>query len=185
MIRLRRFASRLHAEHAAMFLRRGGVQAVVVGDYVNQMFGGPVAPKMLQVELMLVNADQRDEADRLLEVFESEPIELEPGWEDEATPELAGLDLSAFDLTCPGCGYDLGELEVVGLCPECGGEYDAASLIFSRHGPEALEALFTGEPAAPARSPRARCRECKEDLTALPVRGRCPACGLLYDKEAR
>lgn len=182
MIRLRRYASRLHAEHAAMRLRERGITATVVGDYVNLIFGGPLAPRMLQVELMLLDTERRDEAEAVLAEFESEPIELDPGWEDQAFTELAGADLSAFDLECPTCAFDLAGLEPAGMCPECGGEYDAAMLIVARYGPEALAAIFEDAPAPePAR--RFACRECRADLTASPTRGRCPSCGRLYDKD--
>ena len=183
MIRLRRFTSRLHAEHAAIFLRNHGVSAVVVGDYVNQLFGGPLSPRMLQVELMLLDANKRDEAEHLLEEFEAEPIELDPDWEEQALPELAGLDLSAYDLTCPSCGYDLAGLDPVGCCPECSAEYDAAGLIVARHGPEALASLFASAPE-PTPIKRYTCPECRRDLSSFPARGRCPECGRLFDKES-
>lgn len=182
MIRLRRYASRLHAEHAAMFLRERGIAATVVGDFVNLMFGGPMAPRMLQVELMLLDPERRDEAEALLSEFETEPIELDPGWEEQAFNELAGADLSAFDLTCPSCLFDLAGLEPAGVCPECGGEYDAATIIVARHGPEALAAIFEQTPA-PAPVRRFACRDCRTDITALPTRGRCPDCGRLFDKD--
>lgn len=181
MIRLRRFASRLQAEHAAMFLRRHDINAVVVGDYVEAILG-TASPKMLQVELMLLDEDRKDEAESLLEEFDAEPIELEPDWEQETQPELTGLDLSAFDLTCASCGYDLRNLDSTDVCPECGGEYDFLGMIVSRHGPEALEALYA-EVSVLRWEKRTRCRECGEDITALPTRGRCAACGRLFDKE--
>lgn len=182
MIRLKRFANRLHAEHAAIFLRRNGVDAIVVGDFVQDLLGGSFAPKILQVELMLSDASQKDDADRLLEEFENVPIELEPDWEQEAQPELSGVDLSPFDLTCLGCSYNLAGLARIGLCPECGHEYDFVSLIVTRHGPEALASLFAHAPDHTWK-PRVRCNECRRDITDLPVRGRCPACGKLFDKE--
>lgn len=182
MIRLRRFASRLQAEHAAMFLRRNDINAIVVGDYV-QVSMGAATPKMLQVELMLLDADRRDEAEALLLEFDSEPIELDPDWETESQPELAGLDLSQFDLSCAFCGYDLAGLEEAGVCPECAAAYDHLGLIVARHGPEALEALYAGVPAL-AWVKRDRCRECGGDITNLPTRGRCPNCGRLFDKDA-
>lgn len=181
MIRLRRFASRIQAEHAAMFLRRNHINAIVVGDFVQSVWG-VLTPKMLQVELMLLDPDRREEAERLLDEFDQNPIELEPGWEEESQPELTGLDLSRFDLSCPGCGEDLSDLDAVGLCPNCSGEYDLLELIVARHGPEALEALYAQAPTLQWVR-RHRCKECGHDITALPTRGRCPSCGKLFDKE--
>lgn len=191
MIRLRRFASRLDAEHAAAFLRRRGAPVVVVGDYVNTMFGGLVAPKMLQVELMLLDPGQRERAEALLTEFDSVPIELDPDWEDESCAALAGADLSVCDLRCPNCRCELAvssDDPERAVCPACGKEYDVLELIVARDGPEALDAFgVTDEvtpmtPATPRPRP-ARCRECRADITMLPTRGRCPHCGRLFDKD--
>lgn len=182
MIRLRRYASRLQAEHAAIFLRRHDVHAIVVGDYVNGILGA-ASPKMLQVELMLLEPAQRQLADELLEEFDSAPIELDADWERQAEPELHNVDLAGFDLRCAACSCDLDGLPQTGVCPECGGEYDFLALIVARHGPEALEALFGSAPEMSAFVPRRRCKECGHDITSLPVRDRCPQCGKLFDKE--
>jgi hypothetical protein len=165
-----------------MFLRGHDVQAIVVGDYVNAILG-PASPKMLQVELMLLEPAQRDLAGQLLEEFDSAPIELDADWERQAEPELHHIELACFDLRCTGCLYDLAGLSQSGVCPECGGEYDFLALIVARHGPEALEAIFGSAPDMSNFARRRFCKECSEDITSLPVRGRCPQCGKLFDKE--
>lgn len=182
MIRLRRYESRLQAEHAAIFLRRHDVHAIVVGDYVNGILGA-ASPMMLQVELMLLEPVQRELADHLLDEFNSAPIELDADWERQAEPELHNIDLTSFDLRCSRCEYDLAELSQTGVCPECSGEYDFLALIVARHGPEALEAIFGSAVDMGSFVPRRFCKECREDITSLPVGSRCPQCGKLFDKE--
>ncbi len=164
-----------------MFLRRHDIGAVVVGDF-NQVVIGRRAPKMLQVELMLLDHAQLDEAEALLIEFETQPIELDPDWEQESQPELAGLDLSELDLSCDQCGADLAAMPSAGACPACEREYDLTELIVSRHGPEALESLYEGA-QTPNLTKRDRCRECGGDITNLPTRDRCPKCGRLFDKD--
>lgn len=191
MIRLRRYADEMMAERAAAFLRDEGIPAVVVGHHIQGTIAVPNL-RFAQVQLMVPSEAHRERAEELLEQFENEPIELDADWEQDATPELGGLDLSRFDLSCPSCGYDLSRLASEGACPECGQEYDFAALIIRRHGPEALEGCFEpieGEereqPVVARRGRRERCRTCGEDLSGMAVRGRCPGCGSLFDKEQR
>jgi len=186
MIRLRRYPTQIEAERAATFLTDHGIPVKVVGDHVATAMGIS-AMRMLHIDLVLLDESRRDEAEGLLREYESEPIHLDPDWEEQALADIPQETIDRFPLRCPECGYDVRGLPRRAACPECGAELDLIELIASQHGPEAL---MRGEPAAEpaAHVPGAgrsgpRCRDCGRDLTGLPARGRCPDCGRLFDKD--
>ncbi len=182
MIRLRRYSDPVHAENAAAFLRDNGVHAAVVGDHVHSVFGVP-GMRFFGVDLMIPNGSDRAEAERLLEVFDSEPIEVEEGWEHAALPDLSVLDPSEIDVACPNCNVDLPLDATLERCPSCATPVDVAALIAHRHGPDVLAPCFEDESVMgfALRRGNATCDFCGYSLEGLAARGRCPECGSLYD----
>jgi len=154
---IRHYGSAMEAQAAALHLIEHGVLAGVIEDglgrgelYPGMGLGGVgLAGGAPRFRLVLADAGDREAAGLLLEEFDEQPMELAEGWEEqavEAVPEGAAgegvgspggpvrveLDealLRGLPLRCHGCGYPLGDLSVVGRCPECGAEYDKAELV--------------------------------------------------------
>ncbi|RMD60893.1 MAG: hypothetical protein D6824_08725 [Planctomycetota bacterium] len=178
MIRLARYASRIHAEHAAEHLRAQGVPVQVVGEHVQDMFAVPTL-KQLQMELLLLDPAQEERARALLEAFERSlgAAQLEG---EAPRPDLAKLDPAHAQVACPACGAQLRvEAERV-RCPRCSEELDALELLVAQHGPEALAPCYEAQQRVELRA-RPRCSHCGQALPDATVRGRCAACGSLYD----
>jgi len=180
VIRLARYASRIHAEHAAQHLRAQGVPVKVVGEHVQDMFAVPTL-KQLQMELLLLDPAQEERARALLEAFERS-LGRSLLHDDEApSPDLSRLDPAHGRVACPGCQAQLRVEAELRRCPRCGEALDAVELVVQQHGPEALAQCYEAQaPLGDELRAQPRCAHCGEPLPDL-VRGRCAACGSLYD----
>lgn len=195
MQRVATYHSVIQAQEAARYLLERGVPVRVFsmpGDaaIINQVLGKGTHE---------LHAADRDSADRarsmLVEMDAQGPPEPDEGWEDTLSPDLSRL---APDLTvpCASCAYDLRAVfesqGAQGVCPACGSVYDGAERVVATHGPEALASCYpdhdTSGTALEAAIERVGakthvpCLRCGYRLDGLPVRGRCPECGLRYDK---
>jgi hypothetical protein len=142
MLRLRRFASLIEANAAALYLREHGVEATVVGHLTadvqlayhrvrNSAGGG--------YELMLIDPAQRADAELILDSFDTEPVELEAGWEAVAERiDLAQLDPDALAIVCAACSAALPLDDAVEACPACAEPVDILQRLLDTHGPDAL-----------------------------------------------
>lgn len=186
MERVRRFADELRAEQAAAYLRAHGVAAEVVGHHTQRLLGmGQIRNPWMGFDVV-VQREGREQAELLLEEMERSTPQFEEGWEDEASRvDLSMLDESLHGVSCPECGEGLALDAALEACPVCGVEVDVVELVVQAHGPEALDAKSASVGSAARRETRDRvaCGECGSDLSGLPVRGRCPGCGALFDKQ--
>ena len=182
MIRLRRYSSPIQAENAAAFLRANEIEATVVGDRIMDGFGG-VAPRFFGLDLMIARGSDRTEAERLLEEFDREPVEVAEGWEEAALPDLSKLEGQEIDVSCPHCRAGLPLDASLEACPSCRRPVDVATLIAHKYGPEVLAPCFEDESVMgfALQVPESRCTFCGHVLRGLAARGRCPECGSLYD----
>lgn len=182
MIRLRRFRDEVSAENAAAFLRDNGINAAVVGDHVATAFGSGLT-RFFGVDLIVPTGTDRAEAERLLEEFASEPIEMDEGWEDAALPDLSGLDPVTHGVSCPHCAVALPLDGALESCPSCSRPVDVAWLVAQTHGPEALAGCYEDDSVMgfALKGDGASCSFCGYNLRGLALRGRCPECGSLYD----
>ncbi|MFG0326931.1 MAG: hypothetical protein ACF8SC_06655 [Phycisphaerales bacterium JB037] len=192
---LRRFFSPVLAEQAAAYLREHGVLARVVGQL--DVLGG-ISPNLApRGQFVISIASERDAADalELLELFDAEVEELDEERGREAgegadhweAPDLSLLD-PAQSPRCPTCHRALPMRAELAACPSCGGEVDVLALLVEEHGPEVLDACYGGGeitiPDALLHDAAIPCHACGSSLAGRPPRGRCPACGELYDKPA-
>lgn len=186
MERVRRFADELRADQAAAYLRAHGVAAEVVGHHTQRLLGmGHLRNPWTGFDVV-VQRGGREQAELLLEEMERSTPQFEEGWEDEASRvDLSMLDESLHAVSCPECGEGLALDATVEACPECGESVDVVELVVQAHGPEALDGEVPSVARAPHRETREEmaCGECGSDLSGLPVRGRCPGCGALFDKQ--
>ena len=189
MIRVRRYNDPFVAEQAAQWLRSHGVPAEVVGHHVQNAL--PVTGlKFTQLDILVPLKEQKDEALRLLDEFERTPATLDEDWESQSTPDLSALDPSVFDAPCPSCAAPLPLDAALRVWPACAAPGDVGGARVARHGPGARAAGYASDPTTDAGA-RAidvvayagPCEPCGATLAGLPVRGRCPRCGALYDKD--
>jgi len=194
MIRLRRYASRIHADHAVAHLREHGVAARVIGDHVQSIFAIPIF-NLLQMEVVLLDTDQEPRARKLLDEYDeaqAASAEYENGATSEPpnltnvnfTPDLSRLDRTHMDVRCPACDASLPIDATIARCPRCSGPVNIVEILIERFGPEALAPCYDS-PAIPEDAARAlatRCKRCGYNLQGLPQRSRCPECGELFDK---
>jgi len=140
----------IEANAAALHLRRHDVPATVVGHHdfdvsmgyqvLQKIAGGPY-------ELMLIDPEQQVDAERILESFEAEPVELAPDWERVAKHlDLSLLDPEACAITCPACGGDLPLDNQITACPDCAAPVDIIQRLVDTHGPDALADAIIEEP---------------------------------------
>ncbi len=185
MERVRRYADEMRAEQAAGALRAQGIDARVVGHHTQQLISMKLASRWLGFDVVVASGD-RERAEAALLEHESSDAEFEEGWEEEASRvSLRDLDAEVYGVSCPGCGEWLGLETERERCPGCGDEVDVVELVVKVHGPEVLEGVEPEEVVMLERTRRGvtRCEECGEDLDGLGMRGRCPKCGRLFDKD--
>lgn len=196
MIPVARYTSEVQAEAAASYLRSCGVPAQVVGHHLAEAVNRGLGFKALDV--VVRSNEDRARAKQLLEEFDRTPPTPDEGWEDRTEPDLSRLSPELIP-DCPSCGVVLPANSAAKVCPSCGEEVDIVSLILDAHGPEALEPCYDEAPAAavitaptPSASPRdpalagerltpRACSTCGVVLHDAGPRGRCSACGSLYD----
>jgi len=176
---LRTYPTSFQAHQAAAFLRGHGVPAVSL----NQI-SSLIRPSS---SLSIPEWVSRAEAERLLEEYESQLPDLEPGWESQAIPDLSVLD-PRLAPPCGVCSQRLPLDPAVTACPSCGTAVDVVERIIETHGPEALASCYpdwvdelveSQVIAAPL-----FCPQCDYPLEGLAPDGRCPECGSEYSKRA-
>ncbi len=203
MISVRKFPNSVAAQRAVDFLKANGVPATLVNQHIAGGLGLPGA-RFTQIELVVPDKAIREQAIRLLEQFDAEPVEPLENVEDVAhSPDISTLDPKKYVVNCPACNAQLPLDAGLLACPECGEGVDVIELIIERYGPEALvscyqmhqqdldalesndlsEASDVLERLSEHIKSRFQCPSCKADLTNEPVRGRCSHCGSLYDKD--
>ena len=181
MIRIRRYNSPVAAELAKTFLRRHGVEARVMGHYVTEFH----VPGMNKggFELMLLSDDQKEQAEALLDEYDADEIHLDENWEEE-TPDLSRLP-GGVEPTCSACNATLPADVTLTECTQCKQPVSIVERLIDMYGPDVLADCFEApefdDDASEVRD--VRCPQCRTTLHTLPVRGRCPSCGSLYDKD--
>lgn len=169
-----RFANPIEAMHFVAFLRDAGVPDARI---FNQ---GEPYPGLLGIDVA-VGSDDATRGAALYEEFKRTPVvrDLNP---DETKPDLSALD-PALAPRCPRCRHRL-PLEAVTFCPSCGAGVDVAGLIVAEHGPEALAACYPSPASADDEGPdlQSHCPACSYSLVDLPREGKCPECGMAFDK---
>jgi len=83
----------------------------------------------------------------ILESFENEPVELDPGWEGVAERlDLSLLDPEACAIACSACGTSLPLDDSTEACPACAAPVDIIQRLVDTHGPDALADAIVEEP---------------------------------------
>lgn len=196
MQRVRRYSDELRAQEAAGALRAHGIPAEVVGHHTQPLMSvGVLGVAWTGYDVVVLAKEDRGRAEAVLVELEGTKPVLEEGWEDEASRvDLSELDEEEYGVSCPACGEWLALKTELESCPGCGDDVDVVELVVRRHGPEVLageggevmdrvERMNRLIAARSAAGERSRCEECGCDLGGMPVRGRCPECGRLFDKD--
>lgn len=188
MLKIRTFHSSPLAHLAAAHLRENGVMAGVIDGSMSAITHA-MATSLSRGAYELVISSKRNEmlARELLDQFEHDPPEIDPGWEDDVAPDLSMLDPRLIP-DCPGCGWRVVLTRPLGPCQRCSAKYDALEMIFEQHGPEALAPCYeTEEPMAQLSDEEVcsiaiDCPACAYPLDGLGLRGHCPECGGAFDR---
>lgn len=183
MVKVKRYASRLEAQQAAEYLSQHGVAARVVGDHVHALLHAAAIP-WFQVDLVIASRDDLDEARRLLAEYEAlPPIDDGDDWERQALPDLGALGSEA-EFACPHCAHTLPPDAALDACPSCAADIDMLDIAVRTVGVDRMRACFEDETVLGflLRYDSVRCAGCGYDLTGLPLRGRCPECGGLFER---
>lgn len=186
MERVRRYADEMRAEQAVVALRAHGIGATVVGHHTQPLISmGKIDNPWVGFDVVVGRGD-RERAEEVLREHDATVAEFEEGWEEEASRvALRELDAEVYGVSCPGCGEWLGLETDLERCPGCGEDVDVVELVVTVHGPEVLEGVESASVVRLERMRRdvTRCAECGGDLDGLGLRGRCPGCGRLFDKD--
>jgi len=197
MIRVRRYTSQIEADRAASYLRAHGVYALVVNSHIHQAAASMLGNlKFTQLELVVASEAHRAAAEALLEEYDALPPMPDADLDAASAPDLSRLDPRAHPIECPDCAVELPLDAAISACDSCGEPVDIIDLLLHRYGPEALQDCYESTPIpdpppemleqmtqiARERS-RPACPHCGHDIADLPARGRCPACGDLFDKD--
>lgn len=172
----------------AAHLRENGVMAGVIDGSMSAITH-VMASTLNKGAYELVISSKRNEelARELVAQFESDPPEIDPGWEDDVAPDLSLLDKGLIP-DCPGCGWPISLARPLGPCQRCGTKYDVLEMIFEKHGPEALAPCYETEHAMAhlsddeVRAIALDCVSCAYPLDGLGMRGHCPECGARFDR---
>ena len=197
MSRVAVFHNVILAQQAAAFLLERGVPVhvfTVPGDVamIKQALGKGIH------ELHAADAAAAARARELLATMDPTANQADEGWEDELRADLSCLPAD-MDVACATCAHNLRPLFAIrgpeGICPECGTAYDGPERVVQIHGPEALADCYPDHDgsqsfsdasdariAAATKSTTVPCLRCGYRLNGLPDRGKCPECGLRYDK---
>jgi hypothetical protein len=174
MEQVARFSTAMEAMHFVAFLRDAGIPDARIFNQADPI------PGFLGIDVTVGTADAA-RARRLLQEFKALPPRRVMH-EDEVKPDLSVLPASMAP-ACPGCGRTL-PLREVEACPGCGAIVDVPGLIVEAHGPEALTPCYPDPTLGDEGEAdlTTSCPGCAYSLIGLERRGRCPECGLAYDK---
>lgn len=127
-----RFSDVLRAQLAVDELIAHGITANLTGGSLATL--GPYAGSGIGSPHDVNVADKADLplAREILAVMNAESVD--PGWESQAQPDLARLDVN-LRVACPQCQYEFLRLGDEAHGPECGNNFDLLSLILTQHGP--------------------------------------------------
>lgn len=181
--------ARLHdavsAQQLVGFLRANGVPSTVSGGLLEAV--GPIVGAFKgQYTVVVLRRESLERAKELAASFFAEPAAFDEHWEAETEPDLRLLNPSLLP-KCPACGHQLLKVPPDDACPACHEPLDLVALVLDRHGPEALADCCVPPDRATPDNPAVRamdvpCARCRYSLRGLSRRGRCPECGLPYDK---
>lgn len=174
MEQVARFSTAMEAMHFVAFLRDAGIPDARIFNQADPI------PGFLGIDVT-VGTEYAARARVLLAEFEALPPRRTMS-EDEVRPDLSVL-AATMAPGCPACGWML-PLREVATCSACGAAVDVPSLIVQAHGPEALTPCYP-DPALGVEGESdltTACPGCAYSLVGLERRGRCPECGLAYDK---
>lgn len=182
------YQSSAFAHLAAAHLREHGVMAGVIDGSMSAITHVMASTLNKGAYELVISSKRNDELAReLIEQFEMDPPEIDPGWEDDVAPDLTLLDKKLIP-GCPGCGWTIMLARPLGPCQRCGTKYDVLEMIFEKHGPEALAPCYeTEEPMAQMSDAEVcaipiDCVACSYPLDGLGVNGHCPECGAHFDR---
>ncbi|MEZ6319185.1 MAG: hypothetical protein R3B49_10620 [Phycisphaerales bacterium] len=190
MHRVASYRSPVEGQAAVLYLLEHGVLARLHAADANVALMTAAFAGRSACDVLLFDKLDAPVALALLAELHAHPPELDEGWADQADPDLSRLD-PALALTCPACGADLRRLAGPGMpieaaCPACADPVDLAERVVAMHGPEALDGCYPDpDPVIPDDLIDAAplvCSACRYPLHGLPRAGRCPECGLGYDK---
>lgn len=190
MHRLRTYHSPAEALVAATHLWRNAIPSGVLSSRCETSLVPTIdraSHRLGRYEVLIASRSDAPRARALLQELDESPPQFALSWEQtDAAPDLSLLhpDLAP---DCPHCGNRLPLDHSSHTCPKCNIEVDAAELIVSRHGPEALEAAYLTVPVLPddiVQDAPVMCAKCRYLLAGLAQRGLCPECGAGYDKRA-
>jgi Zn finger protein HypA/HybF involved in hydrogenase expression len=191
MFRLRRYHRELAARQAASHLKAHGIPAVVGNDTLNQTLGFTgIGLFWSGFDLYIAHEGLAERAERLLDGFHEPASEAdEPvDWDAAMRVDLSLLDAERLRIDCGECSAPLPLDELLETCPRCSARVDPIERVVELHGPEALADAYAehepteGEGAVRAEDVDVPCPSCGYSFMGLPVTGRCPECGSLFDK---
>jgi len=191
MHRLRRYHRELAARQAASHLKAHGIPAVVGNDTLNRTLGFTGFGLFSSgFDLYIAHKGLAERAEDLLAGFHEPASEAdEPvDWEAAMRVDLSLLDSDRVRIDCGECRAPLPLDAELKSCPRCSSRVDPVERVVELHGPEALaDAYAEHEPTEDEGAVRPEdvsvpCPSCGYSLMGLPMSGRCPECGSLFDK---
>lgn len=181
--------ARLHdavsAQQLVGFLRASGIPSTVSGGLLESV--GPIVGAFKgQYTVVVLRRESFQRAKELVAAFFADPPAFDEQWEADTEPDLTLLHPSLLP-KCPACGYQLLRVPGDSACPACHTPMDLVELVIDRHGPEALADCCTAPESEDLDQENVRemdlpCARCRYSLLGLARRGRCPECGLPFDK---